>query len=301
MNINISGRQRSFFTRLTPLILAVVSFMLVRIVNGDDYLSHSLLFMAVEGAMAVGAAYLLCYMMSRWAAVVMKRNIPAILAYLYPVLWASATVTGMIAVSHYVSYATDNVPFAMGDLEAPVVIVALITVWLYAYCESALMEQKYEELRLKNEQISDEIRYLSLTSDVHANDKCGCNLHDRDMPDENGNNDVAETRITLKAGRKIHNIATADIILVEGMENYLKVYTDTDVIITRSSMKSFLERLPSHKFMQTHRSYIVNLAHVTTVSANVIHLTHDYNAPVARSLKKRLHSALYSSSPDRYS
>ncbi len=92
----MSGRRRSFFGRMTPLILAVVSFMLVRIVNGDDYLNHSLLFMAVEGAMAVGAAYLLCYMMSRWAAVVMRRNIPAIPAYLYPVLWASATVVGIL-------------------------------------------------------------------------------------------------------------------------------------------------------------------------------------------------------------
>ena len=195
----MSGRRRSFFGRMTPLILAVVSFMLVRIVNGDDYLNHSLLFMAVEGTMAVGAAYLLCYMMSRWAAVVMRRNIPAIPAYLYPVLWASATVVGMIAVSHYVSYTTDHVPFAMGDLEAPVVIVALITVWLYAYCESALIERKYEELRLKNEQISDEIRYCRFTPDSHDIDKGACNTHDRKLPagkipDDNGNNDAAETR-----------------------------------------------------------------------------------------------------------
>lgn len=301
MNINMSGRQRSFFSRMTPLILAVVSFMLVRIVNGDDYLNHSLLFMAVEGAMAVGAAYLLCYMMSRWAAVVMRRNIPVILAYLYPVLWASATVVGMIAVSHYVSYTTDHVPFAMGDLEAPVVIVALITVWLYAYCESALIERKYEELRLKNEQISDEIRYCRLTPGGHDIDKGACNTHNRKLPagkrpDDNGNNDAAETRtkITLKAGRTIHSIATGDIILVEGMENYLKVYTDNGAIITRSSMKSFVERLPPDTFMQTHRSYIVNLAHVTAISANVIHLRHDYCAPVSRSLKKKLHAALRS-------
>lgn len=296
MNINMPGRQRSFFNRLTPLILAVVSFMLVRIVNGDDYLSHSLLFMAVEGVMAVGAAYLLCYMMWRWAAVVMRRDIPAILAYLYPVLWASATVAGMIAVSHFVSYTADHVPFAMGDLEAPVVIVALITIWLYAYCESALIERKYEELKLKNEQISDEIRYRRLTSDCHDNDKGCCNVHDGDMTDENENNDDTGTRdkITLKAGRKIHNIDTGDIILVEGMENYLKVYTDKGVIITRSSMKSFVERLPPDTFMQTHRSYIVNLAHVTAISANVIHLRHDYCAPVSRSLKKKLHAALRS-------
>ena len=78
------------------------------------------------------------------------------------------------------------------------------------------------------------------------------------------------------------------------MENYLKVYTDNGAIITRSSMKSFVERLPPDTFMQTHRSYIVNLAHVTAISANVIHLRHDYCAPVSRSLKKKLHAALRS-------
>ncbi len=189
----------------------------------------------------------------------------------------------------------------MGDLEAPVVIVALITVWLYAYCESTLIERKYEELRLKNEQISDEIRYCHLTPDGHDNDKGACNAHDRPLPAckipaDNGNNEAVEIpeKITLKAGRKIHNIDTGDIILVEGMENYLKVYTDNGVIITRSSMKSFVERLPPDTFMQTHRSYIVNLTHVTDISANVIHLRHDYCAPVSRSLKKKLHAAIRS-------
>lgn len=270
-----SVSPRLLFNWLSPMVLAVVSFLLVRIVIDEDYLAHSIMFIVVELAMAVGMSYLLCFLMSRWAQVVMKRGIPVLLAYLCPVLWASAIVLAMILVSHSISYMVDNVPFSMGDLEVPIVIVALVTVWLYAHYESMLMEQRYEEMRLKNERISDEMRYYR-------------DALNRVDPNEGNDVRKADSVIALKADRVIHRVEVNDIILVEGMENYLKVYTGDGVIITRSSMKGLLERLPDKIFMQVHRSYIVNLSHVISIEGNTIQLRHDYCAPVSRSTKARL-------------
>lgn len=279
MNMNMSENPRMLLNRLSPAILAVVSFLLVRIVNGDDYLSHSILFIAVELVMAVGMSYLLCYGLSRWAEVVKRRDIPVVWAYLRPVVLAAAAVIVMVVVSHGVAYAVEGVPFSMGEIEVPIVIVSLITVWLYAYYESILIERKYQELRLKNEQISDEMRYLRNMLGVG----------DRNERDECQN---ADDVIVLKAGRVSHRVSAGDIILVEGMENYLKVYTNEGVIITRSSMKGLLGKLPGKVFMQVHRSYIVNLTHVVNMAGNVLQLRHDYCAPVSRSMKGKLREVL---------
>lgn len=277
MNQPIS--PRTVFNRLSPLLLAIVSFLLVRIVNRDDYLSHSLLFIAVELFMAVGAAYLLCTLMSRWAGYVMKHGISVVVAYLCPVMWVSATVLVMIFISHAIAYVADGVPFSMGELEVPIVIVALITVWLYAHYESSLIEHKYRELQTRNERISAEMYYH----------------RDRLAPvTSNNHDDSAKTGeiIALKADKVIHRVDVKDIIFVEGMENYLKVYTGEGVIITRSSMKSMLERLPAQHFLQVHRSYIVNLTHIIRLEGNTLRLRHDYCAPVSRPMKAKLRTII---------
>lgn len=268
------------YNRLSPLLLAIVSFLLVRIVNRDDYLGHSVLFIAAELIMAVGVAYLLCALMSRWAGWVMKHGITIVVAYLCPILWVSVTVLAMIFISHSIAYLVDNVPFSMGELEVPIVIVALITVWLYAHYESSLIEQKYHELRMKNERISAEMHSpphrLALTSSDS-------------YPDGQELGDI----IVVKADKAIHRVDVNYIILIEGMQNYLKIYTDEGVIITRSSMKNLLARLPERLFLQVHRSYIVNLTHIIRLEGNTLRLRHDYCAPISRSMKATIRAIIY--------
>ena len=76
----------------------------------------------------------------------------------------------------------------------------------------------------------------------------------------------------LKSEYKIRRINFNDIIYVEGLKDYIKVYVQNNdkPIMSLNSMKSIEEKLPSDKFMRVHRSYIVNLQRIDTVERSRI-------------------------------
>ena len=68
-------------------------------------------------------------------------------------------------------------------------------------------------------------------------------------------------------------IITADIVLIEGLKDYLKIrLADGKNQVIRMSMKSIEEKLAPGRFFRIHKSYIVNLAQVTAVRKNSVFL-----------------------------
>ena len=57
---------------------------------------------------------------------------------------------------------------------------------------------------------------------------------------------------------------------IEGLKDYIKIYTDIPKpILTLNSLKAFEEKLPAN-FIRVHRSYIVSLNHINSVQRNRI-------------------------------
>ncbi|MCD8317645.1 MAG: LytTR family DNA-binding domain-containing protein [Paraprevotella sp.] len=73
--------------------------------------------------------------------------------------------------------------------------------------------------------------------------------------------------IFVKSDYKLIQVRLDDILYIEGLKDYLKIYTENDSrpILTLISMKSMEERLPSPRFMRIHRSYIVQMNKVKTL------------------------------------
>ncbi len=71
----------------------------------------------------------------------------------------------------------------------------------------------------------------------------------------------------LKSDYKIKKIVLNDILYIEGLKDYIKVYLvdNPKPILSISSMKMIESKLPSDRFMRVHKSYIVNLQRVTMV------------------------------------
>ncbi len=75
----------------------------------------------------------------------------------------------------------------------------------------------------------------------------------------------------LKSGHKIVRINFADITYVQGMSEYIKIYTTTSKpTMSLLSLKLLESKLPSENFMRVHKSYIVNLDRVMTIERNEI-------------------------------
>lgn len=81
-----------------------------------------------------------------------------------------------------------------------------------------------------------------------------------------------EGTIFVKADYKLMQIAVDDIIYIEGLKDYVKIYTEgaEKPIVSHITMKTLEETLPPGRFMRTHRSYIVNTGKIREVEHNRI-------------------------------
>jgi len=73
--------------------------------------------------------------------------------------------------------------------------------------------------------------------------------------------------IHLKADRKIHKVSLSDILYIESLDDYVKVFLKDKVIITRENISTLEQKLSGHHFVRIHRSFIVSIKAVTTFSA----------------------------------
>lgn len=93
------------------------------------------------------------------------------------------------------------------------------------------------------------------------------------MARQNTNTETSERDfIYVKSDYKLRQIKLDDIIYIEGLKDYLKIYVESDSkpILSLISMKSMEERLPSPRFMRVHRSFIVQMSKVQIIDKGQI-------------------------------
>lgn len=78
--------------------------------------------------------------------------------------------------------------------------------------------------------------------------------------------------IYVKSDYKLVQIRLDDILYIEGLKDYLKIYLESEPrpVLTLASMRNMEERLPSPRFMRVHRSYIVQMSKVKTLDKGQI-------------------------------
>ena len=96
--------------------------------------------------------------------------------------------------------------------------------------------------------------------------------------------DDAESSITLKAGHKNVVVNLKDVIAIEAMDNYVKIYRrGLPMVVSQITMKEMEASLPHDRFVRVHRSYIVSTASIERYSNRTIYLkNHPRPIPVGR-------------------
>ena len=76
----------------------------------------------------------------------------------------------------------------------------------------------------------------------------------------------------LKSEYKIRRINFNEILYIEGLKDYVKVYikNDSKPVLSLTSLKSLENKLPESRFMRVHRSFIVNLEKIETIERSRI-------------------------------
>ena len=83
---------------------------------------------------------------------------------------------------------------------------------------------------------------------------------------EHGDDDY----LFLKVEYQLVRIALNDILYIEGLKDYIKVHLRPPAksVLSLTSLKLLEEKLPAKKFMRVHRSYIVALDKITSMTKN---------------------------------
>ncbi len=102
--------------------------------------------------------------------------------------------------------------------------------------------------------------------------------------------------IYVKSDYKLVQVELNNILYIEGLKDYIKIYTEDNPrpILSLISMKAMEERLPSSRFIRVHRSYIVQKSKIKVIDRgrivfgkNYIPISDSYKAELQNYLSKR--------------
>lgn len=90
----------------------------------------------------------------------------------------------------------------------------------------------------------------------------------------------------IRADYRLHKIPLADILFIEGLDDYLKIHIiNAKSIVARMTMKTMLEKLPAKDFVRVHRSFIVPFARIENVRNKIISIGEE-EIPIGVSYEK---------------
>jgi len=77
---------------------------------------------------------------------------------------------------------------------------------------------------------------------------------------------MMQDRLAIKYDGKIHFLFPKDICYITAEDYYVKIYLEKQKFLVRDSLKALLQRLPEPHFIRIHRSTVVNLSCVQSIS-----------------------------------
>ncbi len=78
--------------------------------------------------------------------------------------------------------------------------------------------------------------------------------------------------IFIKVETKMVRVELDDIFYIEGLKNYVSIYTKTQRIVTLQVMKQLEEVLPTNRFVRVHKSFIVALDKINVIERQELHI-----------------------------
>ncbi|MCD4696553.1 MAG: LytTR family DNA-binding domain-containing protein [Bacteroidales bacterium] len=93
--------------------------------------------------------------------------------------------------------------------------------------------------------------------------------------------------IFIKEDQVTYQLNLNDILFVEAYGNYLKVHTKKKVYVTRDTLHDMESKLPDKMFLRVHKSFIISLAKIASVSGNRVYIN-NLEIPVGEMYKLAL-------------
>ena len=112
-------------------------------------------------------------------------------------------------------------------------------------------------------------------------------MHLRLLQQEADNNKIErieEDYVFIKADRKFFKIYFKEILYIEGLKDYVIIYTTDNKIITPMNIKTIGAQLPENIFARVSKSYIVNVLHISSFDVECVYIRQQ-EIPLGQSFK----------------
>lgn len=79
-----------------------------------------------------------------------------------------------------------------------------------------------------------------------------------------------ESFVYFRADRKMVKVMLDEILYIESMKDYVKIFTTKGMLMTKQSITSVEAMLPESRFIRAHRSYIVSIGKIKSFTNEII-------------------------------
>jgi len=104
-------------------------------------------------------------------------------------------------------------------------------------------------------------------------------LHELSIPDKQ-----EEEFIFIKSSKKTYKVNLKEILYIEALGDYVKIYTSDKMIISYQSLKNIETLLPTKQFPRIHKSFIISLSKIDLIIGNQIKIK-DRMIPIGTNFK----------------
>ena len=118
-------------------------------------------------------------------------------------------------------------------------------------------------------------------------------LRNRSTAAKSGNseNTTISSYMLVKVEYATVRVEFSDIRYIEGIKDYVKIKKKGNQLLTKCTMKTLEDRLPSDDFVRVHKSYIISLSQIDKIENNRI-IMGDKHIPIGNSYKGLFNSFL---------
>lgn len=126
------------------------------------------------------------------------------------------------------------------------------------------------------------LKPISLQRFIKATDKIYNTLNvqnDNSVKYKDSNLAKKNDFVFIKTEYRIERIDFKDILYIEGMKDYLKIFTEEKKIVTLQNFNTLLKHLPSDNFIRVHKSYVISFNKIEKIERKKIFIK-DIKIPI---------------------
>lgn len=113
-------------------------------------------------------------------------------------------------------------------------------------------------------------------------------LSEDSTPEDHEAEDTEDGVLSVHADRKTHLVKMSNIVYVESAGEYVRLHlADGTKLVSLFRLKNMESSLQSSQFMRVHRSYIINLSHITGFTKGRVFLSNDDYVPIGENYKEQ--------------